>query len=141
MKSSFLLGAAVGAAAMYLLDPDNGRGRRHEAQRMAHDIAESPTAQKVVGQAREYARPLTDTGPDSGATLADKVSSEVLGSQDYGDLSINISAHDGTVTLRGVVDDTTLRSRLLDDVRSVGGVKNVESFLHSVGETPANMKS
>lgn len=69
MKMSFLFGATAGAAAMYLLDPDNGRGRRQEAQRVAQNVTESPTAQKVADKVREQTRSLMDNGENPAAVV------------------------------------------------------------------------
>ncbi len=137
-RKTFLFGAAVGAAAMYLLDPDSGDQRRSAAQTQARELADSPAAQKVAGQALEATRGLHDAGPDADKPLADKVRSEVLGRDQFADLVINLDAHDGTVTLRGVVDDPQQRQQLADAVRGVGGVTDVANLLHASGE-PAPM--
>ena len=69
-KKTFLFGTAVGAAAMYLLDPESGRQRRDAAQTQARELADSPAAQKVAGQALEATRGLHDDGPDADKPLA-----------------------------------------------------------------------
>lgn len=131
MSKTFLLGAATGAAAMYLLDPNKGRERRLEVERLTREAAESPTGQRISGAVTEVTRPLHDSAPDpeSDPALADKVRSEVLGKPEYRDLSLNVDAVDGTVSVRGSVDDPALRTKLLADVRLIGGVKHVESHL------------
>lgn len=143
---TFALGAALGAAAMYLLDPPNGAARRAKAKAAAEDakaqaeqLAASPAAQKVAGAAIDATRPLHDRGPGSDVALADKVRSEVLGHEPFADLTINLDAHDSTVVLRGVVDDLSLRQQLVTRVREVGGVEEVQSYLHAQDEPAPNM--
>ena len=126
---TFLLGAAAGAAAVYLFDPDRGQARREELTTRAREAAESPTGQKVVGQVVESTRQVHDRGPDSDPALANKVRSEVLGKDEYQALSINVDAVDGVVSLRGTVEDLALRNRLVSDVEAVGGVDSVENHL------------
>lgn len=138
-NKSFWFGAAVGAAAMYLLDPDSGEQRRRRTEEQARRLAEEPAVQQATGAVIDATRPVHDTGPDSDPALANKVRSEVLGQEPYADLDLNVAAHDGVVTLRGRIDDQELRRQLVETISLVGGVDRVEDLLHAPGETPPNM--
>lgn len=131
---TFLLGAISGAAAMYLLDPHAGQARRRDAEERAKALAETPVAKRVTGQVMEVTRPLRKGEPVSGAQLADEVRTRVLGREEFADLVINLDAHERTITLRGVVDDQQLADRLIEEVRSVEDVEQVESYLHAASD-------
>lgn len=159
-SKTFLFGAAVGAAAMYLLDPNNGEQRRREAEKAARELAERPEVRKatdqvkgqvkeateqVKGQVTQATHEADDGGTADGSktldsqTLADKVRSEVLGREEFAGLVVNVEAHDGDVVLRGIVDDPSLRQRLVTAVDHVAGVESVESYLHATNEPAPNL--
>jgi len=140
-KLTFALGAATGAAIMYLLDPNNGETRRRDAQQRARELADSPQAQKLAGQAIEATRSVTETAPGSDRELVDKVRTEVLGRDEFSDLVINVDAHEGSVSLRGTVDDADRRDRLVNEVSNVTGVDAVASYLHASDQPAPNMTS
>lgn len=138
-NNSFWVGAAAGAAAMYLLDPKDGPRRRELAAEQARRIAEEPAVQKVAGTVIDVTRPLHDQGPGSDPALVDKVRSEVLGRDEFQGLHLNVGAHDGTITLRGEVPGDDLRASLVRAVRGVGGVTEVTDLMHAPGQVPPNM--
>lgn len=135
-NNSFWVGAAMGAAAMYLLDPKDGARRRDLASTQARRIAEEPAVQKAAGKVIDVTRPLHDMGPGSDPALVDKVRSEVFGREEFAALSLNLDAHDGTITMRGEVPDAGLRQALVDAISSVGGVHEVTDLTHAPGQVP-----
>jgi hypothetical protein len=78
----------------------------------------------------------SEKAPDDDKTLADKVRTEIFRRPDAPKGSVNVSAVDGIVYLRGEVPSSEEIQRLVDDALSVNGVLRVESLLHTPG-TPA----
>lgn len=133
----FLAGLGVGAAVMYMLDPDRGRTRRKlvgdQVTSMTHDAADAITgeaqdlrnrAQGVVAETRDR---LTPSGPVSNEVLRERVRAAIGHAITHAG-AVQVSAHDGVVTLSGPmladeVDD------LLRAASSVDGVKKVENHL------------
>jgi osmotically-inducible protein OsmY len=89
----------------------------------------------------EPAEPASDAGalaaetrlnPDD-QTLVDRVESEIF--RDRGEVKgkVNINAEEGVVVLRGQLDSQDLIDDLVNAVREVDGVRNVENLLHLPG--------
>jgi hypothetical protein len=134
--SYFLLGAVVGAAAMFLLDPLGGRRRR----KLLNDKLVSGvrrTRATVVGygtnlglHARGAAHELrarATEGAIPDQQLVDRVRSQ-LGRGVHHVRQVCVSAHDGVVTLSGCAlrDEA---SALMANVERVRGVRGVECQL------------
>jgi gas vesicle protein len=136
------LGAATGAAAAYLADPDRGRSRRAELQQQVgssfRDVAEQATGQakeaagKVKGQLIEGAKEAAPDElfvPADAQTLRDRIKSEVFGRRDdVQDVVINVDAP-GQVALKGTVPGPDNERDLLAAVAGVDGVLDVRSEL------------
>ena len=147
-KTSFLAGAAAGAAAAYFLDPQGGARRRNETRDKALSQVKSGagnvagTAKQAAGKARGTAAGVTPTMPWSeqpdDVTLARKVESEIFRSADAPKGAVSVNAENGVVFLRGVVDERQWIDRFEADTRKVDGVKEVRNLLHLPGtEAPA----
>lgn len=91
----------------------------------------SPAAEPTNGAIREVHPP--ETAPDNDRTLADKVSTEIFRREDAPKGSVNVSAVDGIVYLRGEVPTAEEIGRLVNDTLSVTGVLRVENMLHTPG--------
>jgi hypothetical protein len=144
----FTFGAVLGALLAYFFDPQNGKRRRHttvdrttgffrsgarKSERTGRAVAaEAYGVSQKVRHLREEPKEFDD------ATLADKVRSEVFRPADApkGDVSVNVQK--GVVQLRGQVERPELIEELVEKVRTVQGVKDVENLLHLRG-TPAPM--
>src|SRR5690606_12527153 len=125
-----LLGAELGAAAMYYLDPARGRYRRalvrdqlvHTGHRARHGIGVGgrDMRNRSVGTTAAM-RSLFETRPADDYVLADRVRA-ALGRVVTHPASIHVETRDGTVTLSGPVlaDEVPL---LLSTVRGVRGVR------------------
>jgi gas vesicle protein len=133
----------VGAAAAFFLDPVSGKRRRHVARdwvaaRFRRGGQKAGQAGRAVG-ARAYgtwrsATHVSEAGvPESDATLAHKVESEVFRGLDIPSGRVNINAEYGVITLRGAVDRTEQIEELELRTRRVGGVRDVENLLHLSG--------
>jgi osmotically-inducible protein OsmY len=129
-------GLGLGAALMYVFDPDRGKGRRarirdkvdstaHKlgdaAEKMGRDI--SNRAQGMVAETKSIFR--QEEIPDD--VLVQRVRSR------FGRLPVEIGgfdvrAHDGIVTLRGAIGADEL-SKVLRAARFVRGVKAVDNHL------------
>ena len=139
----FAFGTALGALLAYFFDPQNGRRRRHElvdrtgarvraARRKAartgrHVAADAYGARQKVTHLHEEPTDYDD------ATLADKVRSEVFRDPNLPKGDINVNVQEGVVQLRGEVERPELIDELVDRVRSVQGVRDVENLLHLPG--------
>jgi gas vesicle protein len=138
------LGAAAGAATLYLLDPDRGRRRRNElrdrgtalARRAGREAARGTRmAGSLLGGKLEALKHggENDLMPND-AALSKKVESELFRDASIPKGSINVNAEQGVVVLRGEVDDADLRERIEVAARRIPGVWEVRNLLHLPGE-------
>jgi osmotically-inducible protein OsmY len=140
------LGALVGAALVYLFDPQSGRRRRAMLRdrsaalargggRKAAQAGQAVTAEAYgVSQKVQHLKEEPQEYDD--ATLAQKVQSEIFRDADVPKGQINVNAEDGIVVLRGEVDRPELMEELVEKTRKVQGVRDVQNLLHLPG-TPA----
>jgi osmotically-inducible protein OsmY len=145
-----LLGAAAGAAAAFLLDPDRGRGRRirlvDQAGRVARHTRRSAGRQRRLIMARAVGgmAALRARGQASGsandATLKERIESELLRDREIPKGAININAEQGIVVLRGEVPDAAMRATLEERAAAIRGVWYVENLLHLPGEPAPTMR-
>jgi osmotically-inducible protein OsmY len=142
--------AAAGgtALAVYLLDRDQGRKRRHELRdRGAKALRQAgrrgaSEARHAGGVAKGRIAAVTPTPhkPElNDPALARKVESEIFRGADAPKGSVDVSVEAGVVHLRGQLDDETQIARLVEAARAVEGVRDVESLLHTPGQ-PAEPK-
>ncbi|HEY1276762.1 MAG TPA: BON domain-containing protein [Thermoleophilaceae bacterium] len=143
---TLLTGAAVGAAAVWFLDPDNGKQRQAVARDKAMKYARSGKDQAV--QKADYAAGVAKgaaasaapgtSRPDAGERLNDpalarKVESEIFRSEDAPKGQVSVNVQDGVVFLRGEVDDEGTIEQLATGAEQVEGVRKVENLLHTPG--------
>lgn len=142
------IGAALGAAAAYLADPDRGNARRAElAQRATaarNDLQEQvvdrgrDATQRAVGAAIDAVPEVTDP---SDAKLLERVRSQAIGHADADTSRIVTTARDGgVIEVRGELDTDTDRRDLLRAVADVDGVREVVDLTHLPGQ-PAPTRS
>lgn len=142
----FLAGTAVGFIATLLLDPVSGRRRRSyiadkvvrykndarwSASKEARDL--SHRAQGMMAKASHAFQ--SEQSVDD-ATLVERVRSE-MGRKVRHPRSIDVSARNGEITLRGLILASEVES-LLGCVRDVSGVKHVVNELE-VHDSPENI--
>jgi osmotically-inducible protein OsmY len=149
-----LIGAVIGGAAVWFLDPDRGGGRRNQALSYA---------QKGKDQAAQAGETITSTagtvkakvGGDSSAEdrapagerlndpgLQAKVESEIFRADDAPKDKVSVNVEDGVVYLRGELDDPAAIESLREAASKVDGVTGVKSLLHGAGEpAPAKEES
>jgi BON domain len=138
------LGLAIGAALMYLLDPDAGRRRRHLARDRAGGMSRhvSRRTQRrlhaLAAQSQGHAQGLRHRfapGPAKeldDVELAHKVESILFRDPKVPKGQISINAEGGRVFLRGQVEPELLTD-LEQAVRKIRGVREVENLLHAPG--------
>jgi osmotically-inducible protein OsmY len=147
-----LFGAAIGAAAAWFLDPNDGTRRRNLARdktmkfaRQGKDEAARKAAyagSTIKGKAAA-AGPGTSRGPaaerlnDPG--LQAKVESEIYRDADVPKGRVVVNVESGIVFLRGEIEDRGTIERLREAAANVDGVRGVENLLHTPGE-PAPTK-
>lgn len=142
-RNEFLLVAlsagAVGAMAAYLLDPQQGRGRRA----LWGDVLAARSRRLARGAGRR-ARWAASTGvgmlsrlraPDARETLdeaelAHKVESVLFRDPEVPKGRININAEHDVVFLRGNLDDPEQIDEIVRRVESIDGVRSVVNLLH-----------
>jgi osmotically-inducible protein OsmY len=145
-RLALILGLGLGAALMFMLDPDRGGRRRalvrdksvkllRRSTRVIRDRGED-VGNRIAGVAAETRGRLKDSPTNH--QLAERVRAE-LGHQVEHAKAIEIVADDGYVTLRGDVLREELND-VLDTVRSVRGVRDVRSEME-VRNTPADIPS
>lgn len=145
-----LIGAAIGAAAAYFLDPNDGTRRRNLVQDKAGKYARqgkqqaerqaSYATQTVKGKATAAApgggrEPAGERLNDAG--LQAKVQSEIFRGIDAPKDQVSVNVEDGVVYLRGEIDDPSAIESLRDAAGKVDGVRGVESLLHGPGQPAA----
>ena len=139
-----LLGAVLGLAAGFFLDPTSGRRRRAmlrdrlmatgrrggaQAAQAARSVgAEAYGAAQAVQHRQEEPKEFDDV------TLARKVETEIFRDADAPKGRVDVNAHDGVVQLRGEVDSQEMIDELVNRTRDVQGVQEVENLLHLPGE-------
>jgi BON domain-containing protein len=138
------LGTAGGTAAIvYLLDPQQGRRRRHMARdrglkllRQARQRAEKQARYAAGVQAGKRAEQQSSPPkPElNDPALARKVETEIFRDADAPKGSVDVNVERGVVYLRGQVEDQATIERLVEQARAVEGVQAVESLLHLPGE-------
>jgi hypothetical protein len=138
--------AALGAAFMYLLDPEQGRRRRalvrdrtagfarrtfRRSARMGRAAgAQAYGVTQKVTHMREEEKELDDT------TLARKVETEIFRDADAPKGQVDVNVVEGVVYLRGELERPDMIRELEKKARKVAGVRDVENLLHTPG-TPA----
>src|SRR5919204_2014836 len=141
--AGFGFGTALGALLAYFFDPQNGKRRRREAvdrtagffrsrvretARVGRGVAaEAYGVSQKVQHLREEPKELDD------ATLANKVRSEALRRTEISAEGVSVNVQEGVVQLRGQVERPELIDELVDRVRSVQGVRDIENLLHLPG--------
>jgi BON domain len=141
-----LTAASGTAAAVYLLDPQQGRRRRHMARdrgmkllRQARRRAERQARYAAGVQAGKRAeqQPAPPKAELNDPALARKVETEIFRDAGAPKGTVDVNVEQGVVYLRGQVEDQATLERLVDQARTVEGVHAVESLLHLPGQPPA----
>ena len=127
-KLAFLTG--IGAAIWYAVS------RRQQPQ--ADTWPQSAPAEPATDADKLKAE--TKLNPDD-QTLVDRVESEILRDRQEVKGKVNINAEEGVVVLRGELDSQDLIEDLVNAVREVDGVRNVENLLHTPGNEAPTSKS
>ena len=133
---AWLCGVGVGAATMFLLDPDRGRRRRamlrDRAVRATHktrdavDATRRDLGNRLSGAAAELGAMLETETPDD-ERLRARVRSE-LGRVASHPRAISVDIHDGVVVLRGDALASEVDA-IVDAVRSARGLRDVRNEL------------
>ena len=145
-RLALLIGVGLGAALMFILDPDRGGRRRalvrdksvkliRRSSRVIRDRSED-IGNRLTGVAAETRGRLKDSPTNQ--QLAERVRAE-LGHHVEHTKAIEIVADDGYVTLSGDVLRDELND-VLETVRSVRGVRDVRSEMQ-VRTTPGDIAS
>ena len=146
----FVGGAALGAAAMYMLDPDKGRRRRAivgdkvasvglDARRTLR-AAGRDAAHRLTGFGARARHWLTDEPIPDDLQLIERVRAR-MGRLVAHPHAIQVGANNGRVTLSGPVLAHEV-SRLLGAIRSVWGVSSVDDRLvvHDSAESISSLQ-
>lgn len=145
-RIALFVGIGLGAALMFMLDPDRGGRRRalvrdksvkllRRGSREIYDRG-ADLRNRIAGAAAETRGRLKDSPTNH--QLEQRVRAE-LGHHVEHSRAIEVVADDGFVTLRGDVLRVELND-VLDTVRSVRGVRDVRSEMQ-VRNTPADIAS
>ena len=116
------IGALLAALVLYVLDRRSHGKHRRRLQSKANGLV------RRAVHLRERPKPQPND-----ATLVAKVESEVLGHVDLHEGHVNVNAENGVVVLRGQLDSPELIDKLVEQVRKVQGVQDVENLLHLPG--------
>src|SRR5918996_417444 len=111
------IGAAIGAAVAFLLDPDRGRSRRARYG-----------AQAVRSAGRHGTGELND------AALTAKVETELFRDPTLPKGTLNVNVERGIVVLRGQVDSDAQRKEIEVRAAAIPGVWSVRNLTHVAGE-------
>ncbi len=138
---TFLLGGAVGAAAMYFLDPRSGAARRDQASDQAAEQARTAaaTAEQAVEKAQEVAADAGDStpvesGPPNAPDLKDRIESEIFRDANAPKGQVSVNVENEVVVLRGELESEALIAEMEERTRAVEGVTEVRNLLHLPGE-------
>jgi gas vesicle protein len=143
---SAMIGAAAGAAAAYLLDPQSGVRRRNVGRdramaffrRRGREASQTARYAEGVVQGMTYrASPDADRSVElNDPALARKVESEIFRPADAPKGDVAVSVENGVVQLRGQVKTPEQKEQLGRAAGEVDGVERVENLLHTPGEPP-----
>lgn len=142
-RAGLLTGMAIGAAAMYFLDPDRGHGRRVRARdqlaarrrRMQRERDRALRYQEGVMQGLAHSRG-PESPPADDQALADRIKSE-LGARLHSD-HVSLDVADSVVELRGELENEAMIEELVLSVAQVADVSMVVSMLHLPGRPAPN---
>lgn len=144
--ATFVVGSGAGAAAEYLLDPTDGKRRRHMLRDRTTSILRRGSrgavrktrymAGKAQGVVAEATPPGRDASELNDPSLKAKVESELFRPADAPKDSVDVNVESGVVFLRGEVKGSQQRDELLAGARAIDGVSRVENLLHLPGELP-----
>jgi osmotically-inducible protein OsmY len=144
---AFIKGAAVGAAAAYLFDPDSGNGRRARLRDQAEALVRQ-SRERADGLSRHAGNVIEgklhelggaadlDRAMDDG-TIADRIRSEVLGRRGMDGVVVNVE--NGVAQLRGSAPTAASIEDIVDRTRAVAGVLEVDNLMH-LPDAPAPNK-
>jgi BON domain len=145
--------AAVGAAGMYVFDPDRGHRRRTMLRDrcrsvLRHEYRQANRALRhrwVYTENRIEGAVIRARGggrfhPESDADLREHLR-QVIANQDFATQDVNVEAVNGVATLRGQVESTEQQQQLIVEVEKVPGVQTVRSFLHLPGVPAPNKEA
>jgi osmotically-inducible protein OsmY len=132
---------AAGGAGAYFLDPISGKRRRHVARDKLSSLfkrgeerierAGRYGANTVAGKAKAVSAASGEKPAPNDEALADRVRSEIFRPEDAPKGSVNVNVENGIVYLRGEVDDRKQARKLVKSAKSVDGVDEVESLIHT----------
>lgn len=135
---SLLVGAAMGSAAMFILDPNGGR-RRRALMRDKMTLATHRTREALDATSRDLANRATGIAavargrwsdePVSGARLVERVRAR-LGRVCSHPHAIDVEVHGGNIVLRGPVLSSEAND-IVAAAAAVRGVSNVTNELQS----------
>lgn len=135
---SMALGAAAGAAATFLLDPERGRSRRARLADQAAALARrggrrlERTTRTLTATVEGKAQALRNLGPgeapETDVALLDRVESEVFRDSSLDKGAINLNVEHGVIVVRGELPDLATRERLEAAIRKVPGVSDVRDL-------------
>jgi CBS domain-containing protein/osmotically-inducible protein OsmY len=126
------IAVSLGAGLMYLLDPNRGSARRAYIRDQASSVSQKTkdivdAAGEGIRKTTEGARSLFGDHSASGDSTVARVTA-ALGRAVSHPRAINVSSHDGRITLSGAALTHEVET-LLSTVRSVTGVADVENRL------------
>jgi osmotically-inducible protein OsmY len=141
-----LFGAAIGAAAAWFLDSNDGTRRRNLARDKAMKYArrgKEEAASKATYAGTALKGKATGAAPGTGRepaaerlndpALKAKVESEIFRGAEAPKGQVSVSVEEGVVSLRGEVEDPATIDELREAAGKVDGVRGVDSQL----STPA----
>jgi osmotically-inducible protein OsmY len=139
-----LFGAAIGAAAAWFLDPNDGTRRRNVVRDKTMKYAQrgkDEAARKATYAGTAVKGKVTSAAPGTGREPAEerlndpalkaKVESEIFRDPDSPKGQVSVNVEDGVVYLRGELDDEANVERLREAAARVEGVRGVESLLQT----------
>ena len=147
LASSWFAAGAMGALAMYFVDPDEGRRRRGVTRdRAAASVrvtlrALGRGARGLAAETYGLAQQAKHLQPEhwsvpNDATLAQRVETELFRDPEIPKGRININAEAGIIVLRGELDRPEQIRLVEQAVSRIAGVRGVHNLLHLPG-TPA----
>jgi len=135
--ATLIVGALMGAAAMYLLDPDKGKRRRAVARDKLRSLgaqyadfagkARRDFSHRLQGVRAQVRRPLRDDAPPDDLVLIERALSK-MGRAVSHPHAIQIGANGGRLTLSGPILADEVDA-LLRAIRAVPGVASVDNHL------------
>jgi BON domain len=149
LSGKFVIGAVVGATAMYYFDPDRGHARRargrDQALAKARRVRREGERRARYQAGRRRGEMLVEHGAGRFHPVDDRAVAthlkQIVATLDLPTGDVIVDFVDGTLSLRGQVGEASHIERIVHALEHEPGVTTVECYLHLPGQPAPNKEA